>query len=405
MLIEEARSGARPSTAALPRLGYLEFCESHRGPLGTGNVDIAAIAGAARGYTGPVGFEAFSAALLDPGARRASLRLAHHLHRCRRRRARRAAPHPRRPGRILTMRGPAVMLSQFMGDAAPFDSLDGVVGWLAGHGYVGVQVPIHDPPPDRHRARGDATTRYCRDYRARLAALGVEITELAAHRAGQLSAVNPAFAELNDAFAPPALRGDPAARQAWATRQLHASRRGRGAARPAARRDLLRRLRLALLLSVAAGAARADRRGLRGTRAALAPDPRPCRRARRRLCFELHPGEDLHDGVTFDRFLSLVDGHRRARILYDPSHMLLQHMDYLGFIDLYADRIAAFHVKDAEFSAPRPQRRLWRLPGLGAAAGALPLASATGRWISGGVFSRLAAAGYDGWACWNGSAA
>jgi D-psicose/D-tagatose/L-ribulose 3-epimerase len=66
MLIEEAD----PSLAvadALPRLGFLEFSESHRGPLGTGNVDIEAIAGAAHGYAGPVGFEAFSAALLDPG--------------------------------------------------------------------------------------------------------------------------------------------------------------------------------------------------------------------------------------------------------------------------------------------------------------------------------------------------
>jgi D-psicose/D-tagatose/L-ribulose 3-epimerase len=66
MLIEEADPAAAVA-AALPRLGYLEFCESHRGALGTGNVDVGRIAAAARGYSGPVGFEAFSAALLDPG--------------------------------------------------------------------------------------------------------------------------------------------------------------------------------------------------------------------------------------------------------------------------------------------------------------------------------------------------
>lgn len=65
MLIEEA-DPARAVLAALPKLGFLEFSESHRGPLGTGSVDIEAVADAARGYAGPVGFEAFSAAILDP---------------------------------------------------------------------------------------------------------------------------------------------------------------------------------------------------------------------------------------------------------------------------------------------------------------------------------------------------
>ena len=67
------------------------------------------------------------------------------------------------------------------------------------------------------------------------------------------------------------------------------------------------------------------------------------------VCFELHPGEDLHDGITFERFLKAVNNHKRANILYDPSHMVLQQLDYLEFIDFYHDRIRAFHVKDAEF--------------------------------------------------------
>jgi sugar phosphate isomerase/epimerase len=293
------------------------------------------------------------------------------------------------------MRGPAVMLSQFMGGAPPFDSLDGVVGWLAGHGYVGVQVPIHDPRLiDLERAATDDA--YCRDYRARLTALGVEITELAAHRAGQLTAVNPAFSELNDAFAPVALRGDPAARQAWATRQLHL------AIEAAARLGLQRVATFSGAFAwpyfypwppappalIEAGFAELARRWrpILDHAAAHGID----------LCFELHPGEDLHDGVTFERFLALVDGHPRARILYDPSHMLLQHMDYLGFIELYAERIAAFHVKDAEFV---PSARS------GVYGGFQDWAQRPARFRSlgdgqvdfRGVFSRLAATGYQGW--------
>jgi sugar phosphate isomerase/epimerase len=293
------------------------------------------------------------------------------------------------------MRGPGVMLSQFMGDVPPFDSLDGVVGWLAGQGYVGVQLPVHDPRlVDLERVATDAAA--ARDLVARLARHGVEITELAAHRAGQLQAVNPAFAEIADAFAPPALRGDPGARSAWATRQLHL------AIEAAARLGLQR-------VATFSGSFAwpyfypwpPPPPGLIDTAfEELARRWRPildhAEDAGIDLCFELHPGEDLHDGVTFDRFLGLVDGHRRACLLYDPSHMLLQRMDYLGFIDLYADRIRAFHVKDAEFVptarsglyggfqdwAERPAR--FRSPG-------------DGQVDFGGVFSRLAAAGYRGW--------
>jgi sugar phosphate isomerase/epimerase len=293
------------------------------------------------------------------------------------------------------MRGPAVMLSQFMGDAPPFDSLDGVVRWLAGLGYVGVQIPIHDPRLiDLERAATD--DGYCRDYRARLTDLGVEITELAAHRAGQLSAVNPAFSELNDAFAPPALRGKPAARQEWATRQL------RLAIEAAARLGLQRVATFSgafvwpyfypwppappALIDAAFEELARRWRPLLDHADAHGVD----------LCFELHPGEDLHDGATFDRFLALVDHHPRAKILFDPSHMLLQHMDYLGFIELYADRIAAFHVKDAEFV---------RSARSGVYGGFQDWAQRPARFRSlgdgqvdfRGVFSRLAAARYAGW--------
>jgi sugar phosphate isomerase/epimerase len=293
------------------------------------------------------------------------------------------------------MRGPAVMLSQFMGSAAPFDSLEGVVRWLAGFGYVGVQVPVHDTRLiDLPRAAQDDA--YCRDYVARLADMGVEITELAAHRAGQLTAVNPAFTALNDAFAPAALHGDPATREAWARGQL------RMAIEAAARLGLQR-------VATFSGAFvwpyfypwPPAPPGLIDTAfEELARRWKPlldqADDAGVDICFELHPGEDLHDGATFDRFLHLLDGHRRARILYDPSHMLLQHMDYLGFIELYADRIAAFHVKDAEFVTSARSgvyggfqdwaQRPARFRSLG-----------DGQVDFRGVFSRLAAAGYRGW--------
>jgi len=296
----------------------------------------------------------------------------------------------------MTIRGPGVMLSQFMGDAAPFDSLDGVVRWLVGFGYTGVQIPVHDPRLiDLPRAATDDA--YCRDYRTRLADLGVKISELAAHRAGQLMAVNPAFSEISDVFAAPEVRGDAAARSAWAGQQLRLAI------------DAAERLGLTRIAAFSGAFAwpyfypwpPAPPGLIEAAFAELARRWRPildhAEHAGIDICFELHPGEDLHDGITFDRFLDLVDGHRRARILYDPSHMLLQHMDYLGFILRYGERIGAFHVKDAEFvrsdrSGVYGGFQDWRdRPARFRSLG-------DGQVDFAGVFSRLAHVGYDGWA-------
>jgi sugar phosphate isomerase/epimerase len=114
-------------------------------------------------------------------------------------------------------------------------------------------------------------------------------------------------------------------------------------------------------------------------------------------CFEIHPGEDLHDGLTFERFLEAVGGHARANILYDPSHFVLQQLDYLAFIDIYHERIRAFHVKDAEF---RPNGRA------GVYGGYADWLDRPGRFRSLGdgqvdfkaIFSKFAQYDFPGWA-------
>jgi sugar phosphate isomerase/epimerase len=115
------------------------------------------------------------------------------------------------------------------------------------------------------------------------------------------------------------------------------------------------------------------------------------------LCYELHPGEDLHDGVSFERFLERVGGHRRCNILYDPSHFVLQQLDYLQFIDIYHERIKMFHVKDAEFQPTGRQ---------GVYGGYQPWLNRAGRFRSLGdgeidfrrIFSKLTEYDFPGWA-------
>jgi sugar phosphate isomerase/epimerase len=279
---------------------------------------------------------------------------------------------------MRAIKGPGIFLAQFAGDASPFDTLDGLAGWAASLGFKGVQIPSWDGRLF-DLAQAAESRAYCEDMQAVLAKHGMVVTELSTHLQGQLVAVHPAYDEAFDGFAPAALRGKPAARQAWAVEQLLlAAQASRNLGLTAhatfsgalAFAELGRRWRPILDAFDAAGVD---------------------------LCFEVHPGEDLHDGATFEMFLHVVGQHPRANILYDPSHFVLQALDHLAFIDIYHARIRMFHVKDAEF---RPNGRV------GVYGGYQPWVDRAGRFRSlgdgqvdfSGVFSKLTQYGFDGWA-------
>jgi sugar phosphate isomerase/epimerase len=297
---------------------------------------------------------------------------------------------------MKTMKGPGLFLAQFVGSEAPFDSFDAITEWAAGCGYLGVQVPSGASALiDLDRA---ATSRgYCDDLTGRARDHGVAITELSAHLQGQLVAVHPAFDAAFDGFAPAALRGNPSARQEWAVDQVRKTidaSANLGLDRMAAFSGALAwpyfypwPQRPAGLVEAAFDELAARWRPILDHADSRGVD----------ICFEIHPGEDLHDGVTFEMFLDRVNQHPRAKMLYDPSHYLLQQLDYLANIDIYADRIGMFHVKDAEFNPTGRQ---------GVYGGYQPWVDRAGRFRSPGdvqvdfkaVFSKLTAAGFDGWA-------
>jgi sugar phosphate isomerase/epimerase len=297
---------------------------------------------------------------------------------------------------MSAIRGPALFLAQFMADAAPFDRWDSVTRWAASLGYNGVQVPTNDPRcMDLALAAGSQD--YCDELADTARENGVEISELSTHLQGQLVAVHPAYDDLFDAFAPTELRGKPAARREWAENQL------RLAAQASRRLGLRAHATFsgALLWPFVYPWPQRPAGLVEDGFAELARRWRPILDAFDEagvdLCFEIHPGEDLHDGATFERFLERVDGHPRAKILFDPSHFVLQQLDYLDFIDRYHERIGMFHVKDAEFN---PTGRA------GVYGGYLDWVDRPGRFRSPGdgqvdftgIFSSLTQYGYEGWA-------
>jgi sugar phosphate isomerase/epimerase len=297
---------------------------------------------------------------------------------------------------MRTIKGPAVFLAQFLGPKPPFDRLDTLAAWAGGLGYKGVQVPTFNPVvlDVVNAATSDA---YCDDVKGKLAAHGLEIAELSVHRQGHLVAIHPAYDLTVDIFAPEHLRGNPEARRAWAVEQVTSAVRA------------TRRLGLDRLVGFP-GSLLWPYLYLYPPRpqglveegfAELARRWRPildlCEEHGVDLCFEVHPGEDIHDGASFELFLDAVGGHPRCHLLYDPSHLFLQHIDYLAFLDLYRERIKAMHVKDAEF---RKNARTGTFGGyLGWSDRAARFRSlGDGQIDFGGIFTRLAENDYAGWA-------
>ncbi|MFP5389981.1 MAG: sugar phosphate isomerase/epimerase family protein [Gammaproteobacteria bacterium] len=296
---------------------------------------------------------------------------------------------------MKTIKGPAIFLAQFMGAQAPFDTLANLAGWAKGLGYEAIQLPTDKRLFDLELAADSQT--YCDEITGVLAQHGLQITELSTHLQGQLVAVHPAYDQLFDNFAAPHVRGNPAARQEWAVGQVKAAARAS------------RRLGLTTHASFSGALAwpylypwpqrpaglveeAFDELGKRWKPILDVFDDNGVD-----VCYELHPGEDLHDGVTFERFVDSVGGHARANILYDPSHFVLQQLDYLAFIDIYHERIKAFHVKDAEFRPNGSQGVYGGYSGWQDRAGRFR-SLGDGQIDFSAIFSKLAQYDYAGWA-------
>ena len=294
-----------------------------------------------------------------------------------------------------TLKGPAIFLAQFAGEKHPYNTMKSIAEWSVSLGFEGIQIPSWESKLFNLDQAAESKD-YCDDLSGMLKEIGLSITELSTHLQGQLVAVHPAYDQMFDGFAPPEVHGNPDERQKWAVDQMfkaasasknlglkaHATFSGALAwpyfypwpQRPdglieTAFNELARRWKPIL--------DKFDEAGVD-------------------VAYEIHPGEDLHDGISFEMFLEKVGNHNRCNILYDPSHFVLQQLDYLDYIDIYAERIKVFHVKDAEFNPTGRQ---------GVYSGYQNWINRAGRFRSLGdgqvnfkaIFSKMAQIGFQGW--------
>jgi sugar phosphate isomerase/epimerase len=297
---------------------------------------------------------------------------------------------------MRTIKGPAIFLAQFAGDAAPFNSLDSICGWAASLGYKGVQIPTWVSSfIDLEKA---ATSRtYADEIKGIVNSHGLEITELSTHLQGQLVAVHPAYDTAFDGFAPASVHNNPKARQEWAVQTLMNAAKASQNLGLNAHATFSGALAWPYLYPWPQRPAGLVEEAFDELARRWMPILNAFDEAGVDVCYEIHPGEDLHDGISYEMFLERVNNHPRANLLYDPSHFVLQQLDYLDYIDIYHERIRAFHVKDAEFNPTGRQ---------GVYGGFQSWVNRAGRFRSIGdgqvdfpaIFSKLTAYDFAGWA-------
>ena len=297
---------------------------------------------------------------------------------------------------MKTIKGPAIFLAQFAGDKKPFNNLDSICKWASNLGYKAIQIPTWDSRLFDIEKAGNSKN-YCEEIKGIVNSNGLEISELSTHLQGQLVASHSAYDKMFDAFAPNKLHGNVKARTEWAIEQVKLAAN----ASCNLEIDVMASFSGSLLFHtmypwpqrpkglVEAGFKELAKRWI--------PILDHCKDKGVEVCYEIHPGEDLHDGVTYERFLKATDNHTSAKILYDPSHFILQQLDYIQFIDFYHDKIRMFHVKDAEFNPSGKS---------GVYGGYEDWINRPGRFRSLGdgqidfksIFSKLSQYDFDGWA-------
>ena len=297
---------------------------------------------------------------------------------------------------MKTIKGPGIFLAQFVGGKKPFNNLKNICEWASGLGYKAVQIPTWEEGLIDLKKASESKA-YCDEIKGIVNETGMEISELSTHLQGQLVASHYSYDKMFDVFAPKALHGNVKGRTEWAIDQLkYAS----NASKHLGLTEIATFSGSLLFHTMYPWPQRPKglvETGFKELAKRWEPILNHFDNNGVDVCYEIHPGEDLHDGVTFERFLNATKNHSRVKILYDPSHFVLQQMDYLKYIDHYHEFIKMFHVKDAEFN-PNGKSGVY--------GGYQDWIDRPGRFRSLGdgqvdfksIFSKLSQYDFDGWA-------
>ncbi|OJU25873.1 MAG: AP endonuclease, partial [Sphingobacteriales bacterium 41-5] len=231
---------------------------------------------------------------------------------------------------MTTIKGPAIFIAQFLGDKAPFNSLQSICLWAESLGFKGVQIPTGDENIFNLKLAAESKT-YADEIKGLVNQCGLEISELSTHLQGQLVAVHPAYDDMFDAFAPAEFRKKPKARTEWAIQQLKYAAKASQNLGLNAHATFSGSLLWHTFHPWPQRPAGLVDEGFTELAKRWAPILNYFDECGVDVCYEIHPGEDLFDGITYEMFLEKVNNHPRACLLYDPSHFVLQCLDYIQY--------------------------------------------------------------------------
>jgi sugar phosphate isomerase/epimerase len=198
---------------------------------------------------------------------------------------------------MKTIKGPGIFLAQFMGDQPPFNNLSSICKWAASLGFVGVQIPSWDPRCIDLQKAAESQT-YADEIRGIVEEAGLQITELSTHLQGQLVAVHPAYDAQFDGFAPENVRGNSKARTEWAVQQLKYAAKASANLRLNAHATFSGALLWHTVYPWPQRPAGLVETGFTELANRWLPILNVFDEHGVDLCYEIHPGEDLHDGVS-----------------------------------------------------------------------------------------------------------
>ena len=200
---------------------------------------------------------------------------------------------------MKTIKGPGIFLAQFAGDAAPFNNLKNICRYMADLGYKAVQIPSWDGRMIDLQKAAESKT-YADEIKGIVAETGMEISELSTHLQGQLVAVHPAYNELFDGFAPANLKGDLKGKSAWATQQLKYAAKASANLGLNAHATFSGALMWHTVYPWPQRPAGLVETGFTELANRWMPILNAFDEVGVDVCYELHPGEDLHDACHMD---------------------------------------------------------------------------------------------------------
>ena len=224
---------------------------------------------------------------------------------------------------MKTIKGPGIFLAQFMGDNPPFNDLSSICKWAAGLGFVGVQIPSWDARCIDLQKAAESKT-YADEIKGIVESAGLQITELSTHLQGQLVAVHPAYDAQFDGFAPASVHGNSKARTEWAVQQLKYAAKASANLGLNAHATFSGALLWHTVYPWPQRPAGLVETGFTELAKRWLPILDEFEEHGVDLCYEIHPGEDLHDGISYEMFLEKVEvnGKKVLRFTFQPDALL-----------------------------------------------------------------------------------